>query len=135
MVRTILMFRQAAREMGRLNHPQATMPVQKGTMVVPNNIVYAVLAFLALYFLAIVVLTLALVASGLDPVSALSAIIACINNMGPGLNKVGPASNYAGLTDIQTWIGASAMLLGRLELFTVLSLFTPGVCRKGSARR
>jgi trk/ktr system potassium uptake protein len=130
MFRTILMFRQAGREMRRLLHPQATIPIKIGAMVVPNNIVYAVLAFLALYFMAIVILTLTLVASGLDPVSSLSAIIACINNMGPGLNKVGPASNYAGLSDFQTWVCAAAMLLGRLELLTVLVLFTPAFWRK-----
>jgi trk system potassium uptake protein TrkH len=76
------------------------------------------------------VLTFALVASGLDFISAFSAVIACINNMGPGLGVVGPASNYQGLTDFQTWICSVAMLLGRLEIFSVLVLFTPAYWRK-----
>jgi len=98
--------------------------------VVKNQIVFAVLAFVVLYFGAVVVLTFALVASGLDFISAFSAVIACINNMGPGLGVVGPASNYQGLTDFQTWVCSLAMLLGRLEIFSVLVLFTPVYWRK-----
>jgi trk system potassium uptake protein TrkH len=71
-----------------------------------------------------------LVASGLDFLSAFSAIIACINNAGPGLNQVGPATTYAVLTDFQTWVCSFTMLLGRLELFTLLVLFTPAYWRK-----
>ena len=82
------------------------------------------LAFVVLYFGTVVVLTFALLASGLDFLSAFTAVIACINNMGPGLGVVGPASNYQGLTDFQTWICSLAMLLGRLEIFSVLVLFT-----------
>lgn len=130
MFRTILMFRQAGREMRRLLHPQAITPIKIGDMVVPNNIVYAVLAFLALYFISVIMLTFTLLASGLDPISSISAVIACINNMGPGLNKVGPATNYAELSDFQTWVLAFTMLLGRLELFTLLVILTPAFWRK-----
>jgi trk system potassium uptake protein TrkH len=69
-------------------------------------------------------------ASGLDFLTALSAIIACINNAGPGLGLVGPSSNYGVLTDFQTWVCSAAMLLGRLEVFTILVLFTPTFWRK-----
>lgn len=130
MFRTILMFRQAGREMVRLLHSQAIVPLRIGSMVVANNIVYAVLAFLVVYLMTIVVLTFALLASGLDATSSISAIIACINNMGPGLKEVGPAGNYQGLTDFQTWVCTAAMLLGRLELFTLLVIFTPAFWRK-----
>ena len=75
-------------------------------------------------------LTFALLLSGLDFLTAFSAIIACINNAGPGLGLVGPAGNYQGLTDFQTWTCAVAMLLGRLEIFSVLVLFTPTLWRK-----
>jgi trk system potassium uptake protein TrkH len=104
--------------------------VRIGGHVVQNQIVFAVLAFVVLYFGAVVVLVFALVASGLDFISAFSAVIACINNMGPGLGVVGPASNYQGLTDFQTWVCSLAMLLGRLEIFSVLVLFTPVYWRK-----
>jgi trk system potassium uptake protein TrkH len=84
-----------------------------------------VLGFIFLYFMTVVTLTFALLISGLDFVTAFSAIIACINNAGPGLNSVGPAGNYSVLTTFQTWICTLAMLVGRLEIFTFLILFTP----------
>jgi trk system potassium uptake protein TrkH len=130
MFRTLVLFQQARRELMMLVHPQAVRPVRIGGQVVQNQIVFAVLAFVVLYFGAVVVLTFALVASGLDFVSGFSAVIACINNMGPGLGVVGPASNYQGLTDFQTWICSLAMLLGRLEIFSVLVLLTPMYWRK-----
>ena len=90
----------------------------------PNQIVFAIQAFVMMYIATIVTMTLVLLASGLDFVSAFSAVIACINNAGPGLNEVGPGTNYAGLNDLQTWALAFTMLLGRLELITVFVLFT-----------
>jgi len=130
MFRTLVLFGQAGREVLKLVHPQAVAPVRVGGQLVANQIVFAVLAFVVLYFGAVVALTFALLASGLDFVSSFSAIIACINNAGPGLGVVGPASNYQGLTDFQTWVCALAMLLGRLEIFSVLVLFTPNYWRK-----
>ena len=91
---------------------------------------FAVLAFVFLYFMSMVMLIFVQLASGLDFLTALSAIIACINNAGPGLGLVGPSSNYGVLTDFQTWVCSAAMLLGRLEVFTILVLFTPTFWRK-----
>jgi trk system potassium uptake protein TrkH len=130
MVRFQLLCRQGLREMVKLLHPQAQIPVKLGGQVVPNHIVFAVLAFMSLWGAAVAVMTLLLLASGMDFASAFSAVIACITNTGPGLDQVGPASTYAVLTDFQTWVCSSAMLLGRLELFTVLVLFTPAFWRK-----
>jgi trk system potassium uptake protein TrkH len=130
MFRTLVLFRQAARELFLLVHPQAVTPVKIGGQVVANQIVFAVLAFVVLYFGTVVTLTFMLLASGLDFVSSFSAIIACINNAGPGLGVVGPASNFQGLTDFQTWVCSAAMLLGRLEIFSFLVLFTPTFWRK-----
>jgi trk system potassium uptake protein TrkH len=84
-----------------------------------------VLGFIFLYFTSVAMLTFVLLISGLDFISAFSAVIACINNAGPGLGVVGPASNFGVLTDFQTWVCTIAMLIGRLEIFTVLILFTP----------
>ena len=126
MIRTLILFKQAGREFLKLLHPAAVNPMKIGGLVVPNNIVFAVLGFIFLYFMSVVTLTFVLLISGLDFITAFSAVLACINNFGPGLGQVGPASNYAGLTDFQTWVCAWAMLLGRLEIFTVLILFTPG---------
>jgi len=124
MVRAQLLFRQGRRELTRLVHPAARLPVKLAGQIVPNNVIYAVLAFAFLYVGAIVLMTLLMTASGLDFISAFSAVVASINNMGPGLDKVGPATTYAVLTDFQTWICTIAMLLGRLELLTVLVVFT-----------
>ena len=130
MFRTLVLFQQAGRELQLLVHPQAVAPVRVGGQVVQNRIVFAVLAFVVLYFGTVVVLTFALLLSGLDFLTSFSAIIACINNAGPGLGQVGPSGNYQSLTDFQTWTCALAMLLGRLEIFSVLVLFTPVLWRK-----
>jgi trk system potassium uptake protein TrkH len=82
------------------------------------------------YGSTISLITMVLSATGLDLVTSFSAVVACINNLGPGLGQVGPASNYAGLSDFQAWLLVLAMLLGRLELLTVLVLFTPAFWRK-----
>ena len=125
MIRTLVLFKQAGREFLRLLHPSAINPMKIGGHVVPNNIVFSVLGFIFLYFMSVVILTFALVISGMDFISAFSAIIACINNAGPGLGAVGPAGNYAGLNGFQDWVCIVAMLAGRLEIFTLLIIFTP----------
>ncbi len=124
MIRAMIMVRQGWRELEHQLHPAARLPVKIGGHAVPNEIVFAIQAFVMMYVATVVGMTLVLLASGLDFVSAFSGVIACINNAGPGLNEVGPAGNYAGLTDFQTWVLALTMLLGRLELFTVFVLFT-----------
>jgi trk system potassium uptake protein TrkH len=80
--------------------------------------------------MSIVVLTFLLVIGGLDFIAAFTAVIACINNAGPGLGEVGPATNYQGLTDYETWVLIFTMLLGRLEVFSVVVLFTPEFWRR-----
>ena len=130
MVRTLILFKQAGREFRRLLHPTTVNPMKIGGHVVANNIVFAVLGFIFLYFMTVATLTFALLISGLDFISAFSAIIACINNAGPGLGLVGPAGNYGVLSDFQTWVCTIAMLVGRLEIFTVLILFTPHFWRR-----
>ncbi|HQS99813.1 MAG: potassium transporter Trk [Hydrogenophilales bacterium 16-64-46] len=124
MIRAVLMFRQGVRELERQLHPAARLPVKIGGHAVPNQIIFAIQAFVMMYVATVVGMTLVLLASGLDFLTAFSAVIACINNAGPGLGEVGPASNYAGLSDFQTWALTLTMLLGRLELFTVFVLFT-----------
>ncbi len=130
MIRGQLLFLQGLREMVKLIHPQAQVPVKLAGQVIPNRIVFAVLAFMSLYGASVTMMTFLLLASGLDFVTALSAVLACINNTGPGLNQVGPATTYAILTDFQTWVCSIAMLVGRLELFTVFVIFTPAFWRK-----
>jgi trk system potassium uptake protein TrkH len=130
MVRTMVLFKQGQREMLKLLHPNIIDPLKIGEQVIPNNVVFSVLGFIFLYFISVLILTFLLLGSHLDFISAFTAIIACINNAGPGLGVVGPATNYQGLTDFQTWICTLAMLLGRLEIFSLLIIFTPAFWRK-----
>jgi trk system potassium uptake protein len=130
MVRTLILFKQAGREFLTLLHPAVVNPMKIGGAVIANNIVFSVLGFVFLYFMSVATLTFLLLISGLDFISAFSAIIACINNAGPGLGVVGPAGNYQELNDFQTWVCTIAMLLGRLEIFTLLILFTPNFWRR-----
>lgn len=135
MFRTLLLWKQAGREMFSILHPRAVNPIRIGDTPIANKIIFAVLAFIFLYFISIVVLTFSLIFSGLDPISALSGIIACINNAGPGLNVIGPAQNYGVLSDFQTWICSIAMLLGRLEVFTLIVLLHPRSGENSTIRR
>ena len=130
MIRAILMLKQTSREMVRILHPRVVNPLRLGSEVIDNKAVFSMLAFMLVYSGTIIVLTIVLLFSGLDVVTAFTAVVACINNTGHGLNRVGPATTYAVLSDFQTWVCVIAMVLGRLELFTVLVLFTPGFWRK-----
>lgn len=130
MIRALLLLKQARRELVRIVHPHAVNPVRIGGSLVSNNVLFSVLAFMLVYGATVVSMTLVLLFTGLDLVSAASAVIACINNTGPGLGQVGPASNFQGLTDFQTWVCTATMLLGRLELFSILVLFTRQFWRK-----
>ena len=130
MIRSLVLTQQSSRELQRLIHPAVVNPIRIGGTVIPANIAGAVLGFIFLYALTVGELTFFLMASGLDFISSFTAIIACINNAGPGLNVVGPAQNYQALSDFQTWICALAMLAGRLEIFTLFVLFTPYFWRR-----
>jgi trk system potassium uptake protein len=128
--RALIMIKQFYREMFVLVHPAAVAPLKIAGNVVSNRVVNSVLAFIFVYFMTAVVLTFALLATGMDFITAFTGIISSINNAGPGLGQVGPATTYGSLTDLQTWICTLAMFLGRIELFTFLILFTPSFWRK-----
>ena len=130
MFRTLLLARQAQREMKLLVHPSAVIPIRIGGHIVQDRIAYSVLAFIFLYFQTIAVLTFAMLLTGMDLVTAFTSVVSSVNNLGPGIGQTGPAGNYQGLTDLQTWICTVAMLLGRLEIFSVLILFTVAFWRK-----
>ena len=129
MARALLLYKQVHREIVRAMHPKAAYSVRIGGQVVPQGILFAVLAFAFMYMVSIATLTLVLAFTGLDIVTAFTAIVACINNTGPGLGQVGPSTTYAVLDDFQTWVCIFAMLLGRLEIFTLLVVLTPSFWR------
>ena len=125
MMRMLLLLKQAQHELVRIVHPNVVNPVVIGAQVVPQRVMQNVIAFMMVYGATLVVLTMAMLFSGLDVITAFTAVVACLNNIGPGLGDVGPAVNYGGLSDFQTWVCTFAMVLGRLELLSLLVLFTP----------
>jgi trk system potassium uptake protein TrkH len=130
MVRLLLLIKQARRELVRIVHPNVVNPVVLGGRAVSDRVIQSVIAFMMIYGATLTGLTMVLLFSGLDVVTAFTAVIACVNNIGPGLGEVGPAVNYGGLSDFQTWVCTFAMMLGRLELLSVLVLFTPQFWRR-----
>jgi len=127
-IRVLLLFKQGMREMMRLIHPNAQIVVKIGKVPVSDSIIDAVWGFFAAYVAVFVCLMLLLMASGLDQVTSFSAVAATMNNLGPGLGDVG--ANYAGMNDFVKWTLCISMLMGRLEVFTLLVLFTPAFWRK-----
>ncbi len=130
MMRAMILYKQVFREIVRSLHPNAVRPVRMGRQPVPETILHAVLGFSFMYMVSIVSLTLVLSATGLELITAFSAVVACLNNTGPGLEAVGPASNYQALTDFHKWVLSFAMILGRLEIFTFLVVLTPTFWRR-----
>ena len=130
MMRAVILYKQVFREITHAMHPNAMTFVKLGGSIVPNKIILAVLGFGFLYMASTIFFTLVLAASGIDIVSAFSAAVACFNNTGPGLGLVGPDSNYGVLNDFQVCVCSFAMLLGRLEIFTLLVVLTPAYWRK-----
>ena len=130
MVRMVLLVKQARRELVRIIHPRVINPVTLGGAVMPMSVMTAVLGFMLIYGGATMGLSMLLLLSGMDIVTAFSAVIATVNNIGPGLGEVGPSGNYGGLNPFQLGVLSFAMLLGRLELLSVLVLFSAHFWRK-----
>jgi trk/ktr system potassium uptake protein len=127
-IRITLILKQGMREMKRLIHPNAVILVKIGKNPVANSVIDAVWGFFAIYVAVFVIMMLLLMASGLDQITAFSAVAATLNNLGPGLGDV--AANYAGINDFSKWVLSFGMILGRLEIFTLLVLLTPAFWRK-----
>jgi trk system potassium uptake protein TrkH len=130
MIRALILFKQIFRELLRIIHPRLQRPVKLSGLAIENRIVLAVLAYVFVYVSGIILATLLLTATGLDALTGFSAAVASINNTGPGLGQVGPLSTYAVLSDFQIWVCSFLMLLGRLELMTLLVVMTPAFWRK-----
>ncbi len=126
-IRWQLVLMQAQRELMRLVHPSAALPVKFADKVVPGRILAAVTGFFAIYLVLFALMMLFVMAAGLDLVSAWSAVAACINNAGPGLGEV--ASTFKNVPEAAKWVCVVAMLVGRLEVFTLVVLFTPAFWR------
>ncbi|MEI8667626.1 TrkH family potassium uptake protein [Pseudoalteromonas sp. B131b] len=122
-VRVFLLYLQGVRELNRLVHPRAIYSIKLGRKALPDKVVEAVWGFFSAYALVFIIIMLALMGTGMDNITAFSATAACLNNLGPGLGDV--ASHYGAITDGAKWLLTIAMVFGRLEIFTLLVLFTP----------
>jgi trk system potassium uptake protein TrkH len=130
MVRMVLLVKQARRELVRIVHPRVVNPATLGGKVLPMSVMTAVLGFMLIYGATTMGLTMLMLLSGADIVTAFSAVVATVNNIGPALGAVGPSSNFGVLTEFQLAVLTFAMMLGRLELLSVLVLFTGAFWRR-----
>ncbi len=127
-IRFLMLFRQGMREVARLIHPNAQISVKIGNKPLPERVISAVWGFFSLYVASFSIMLLLLMATGMDQVTAFSALAACMNNLGPGLGDVG--AHYGNISDLAKGILSFAMLVGRLEVFSILVLFTPAFWKK-----
>lgn len=125
--RVLLLVKQGGREIGQLVHPSAILPVKVNNATVSERTAQSVWGFFAVYLASFALLMLLMMFAGLDQVSAFGAVATCMNNLGPGLGEV--SGTFGGMDDMVKWLGAFAMLLGRLEVFAFLVLLTPGYWR------
>ena len=127
-IRWLLIYKQGMREIVRLVHPSAEIPVKLGTKAVQHRVVDAVWGFFSVYVVVYAIMLIAMMATGLDQITAFSAVAATLNNLGPGLGDV--STGFMSLSDTAKWISIAGMLLGRLEIFTLLVLVTPTFWRR-----
>jgi trk system potassium uptake protein TrkH len=129
-VRILLLLKHAKAELSKLLHPRAVYTLWFNERAVSSSLATNVLGFFLLYMLVFVVGVLVLTFGGRDLVTSVGATAATLGNIGPGLGMVGPACNYAWLADWEKWLLILFMLIGRLEIYTVLVLLMPGAWRK-----
>ena len=124
-LRVMIVFKYIKREFYKLIHPNSVISIRIGGQTIPENVVQNVIAFVLLYFLIFAGLSLILLTQDMNIISSTSAVVASLSNIGPGFGSVGPAMNYAGLTTFTKILLSFTMILGRLEIYTVLILITP----------
>ncbi len=127
-VRVMMLMRQGMRELTRMVHPHALVVVKLGNKRVSDRQLEVVWGFFSAYVAIFVFFLIVLMTMGMDQITAFSSLVACMNNLGPGLGDV--AANYASVDDPALLVLCMAMLMGRLEIFTLLVLFTPAFWRR-----
>lgn len=128
--RIIVCFKYCYRELFKLIHPRSISQVRINNTVIPDSVLRSIMVFLALYMLLFFVSAILLAGMGVDMLTALGAVASCIGNIGPGFGTVGPAENFAHLPILGKWLLTLCMLLGRLEIYTVIILFVPEFWKK-----
>lgn len=126
-IRSLLIYKQGIREIKRLIHPNAEIPVKIGKEAISHRVVDAVWGFFSVYLIVFAFMLIAMMMVGLDYISSFSAVAATLNNLGPGLGEI--SSGFSSVPESAKWIAVVGMLLGRLEIFTLLVLITPAFWR------
>ncbi len=129
-MRQLLLFKNSAVQLKRLIHPRAFIPVKFNGKSIPQEIILNILAFFLFYMIIFAFGTLVMSFLGLDLNSAMGSVIASLGNIGPAIGDVGPTGNYAAIPSVGKWFLSFLMLLGRLEIFTVLIILTPAFWKK-----
>ena len=127
-IRSLLIYKQGIREIKRLIHPNAEIPVKIGKEAISHRVVDAVWGFFSVYLIVFAFMLIAMMMVGLDYISSFSAVAATLNNLGPGLGEI--SSGFSNVPESAKWIAVVGMLLGRLEIFTLLVLITPAFWRR-----
>ncbi|HUU36248.1 MAG TPA: potassium transporter TrkG, partial [Vicinamibacterales bacterium] len=130
-VRHLVLARYTLQNLRRALHPRAVLPVKLGGRVVPENVLQVIVVFFLFYLLVFSICTGIVVGLGADIVTGITATIACLGNIGPGFNQVGPMANFADLHPVSRVVLTLAMWIGRLEVLTVLVVLSPEVWRSG----
>jgi trk system potassium uptake protein TrkH len=128
--RIVMLLRVVQRELKRITERRGVFAIRMGTQTVPENAIQAALNIFYLAFMVNFVASLLLTAAGIDVLTSISAVAACMFNVGPGLGEVGPAEHYGHLPSFAKWVLVMCMLAGRLEFYTLLVIFTPPFWRK-----
>jgi len=129
-MRIVLLIKNSYYELRRLIHPNAIIPVRFNKRSVSNQIITNVLAFFFLYIVTFFICSLLFMLFTDDYETSIGAVASCLGNIGPGLGSVGPAFNYSQIDPIGKWFLSFMMLLGRLELFTVIVIFSPSFWKR-----
>jgi trk system potassium uptake protein TrkH len=129
-MRIVVLIKSTAAEFKRLIHTHAVVPVRFNRKTVPSQIINNVLAFIVLYIFIFVSGTVIMAAMGMDIETSMGSVIACLGNIGPGIGDVGPANNFSEIPAFGKWFLSFLMLVGRLELFTILILFSPSFWKR-----
>ncbi|MGA7875066.1 MAG: potassium transporter TrkG, partial [Desulfoferrobacter sp.] len=129
-MRIMVLIKHGYRELLRLIHPRAVTPVKLGRRIVPDDVIKSVWGFFIIYLGLFILSSFLLAAMQVDVITSFAAVAACIGNIGPGLGSVGPTDNYSHLPAAGKWLLTLCMLLGRLEIYTVIVLFVPEFWRR-----
>jgi len=124
-IRILVLIKMIKREVAKIFHPRAMLPVKIGNKSISNDKVSSITSFFVLYMLIFIISTVIISLEGLDLVSSASSVAATLGNIGPGFNFVGPTRNFSEFSNFSKLFFSALMLLGRLELFTIIALIAP----------